>query len=144
MYLQDVFALRDYDREFTDAGTRADPSKKSLFSAAREVINLTTHIGTEIVGLQLKDLTEQQRDELALLIAERSVVFFRDQDLSPQKQLELGNYYGEVEIHPQVPILPGLPGVTIIWPNLMNTEIHSDFRNPVGTQKWHTVSISQS
>jgi len=28
------------------------------------------------------------------------VVFFRDQNLSPQRQLELGEYYGEVEIHP--------------------------------------------
>lgn len=142
MYLQDVFAIRDYDRDFTDAGTRADPSKKSLLDAAKDVIHLTTHIGTEIVGLQLKDLTDSQRDELALLIAERSVVFFRDQDLSPQKQLELGQYYGEVEVHPQVPIVPGLPGVSIIWPNLMTTEVEADFRNPVGTQKWHTVRSS--
>ena len=64
-----------------------------------KVIDLTTHIGTEIEGLQLKDLTNQQRDELALLIAERSVVFFRDQDISPQQQKELGAYYGEVEVH---------------------------------------------
>lgn len=141
LYLQDVFAIRDYDREYVDAGTRADPQKTSLFNAAKEVIHLTTHIGTEIVGLQLKDLTNTQRDELALLIAERSVVFFRDQDLSPQKQLELGQYFGEVEIHPQVPIVPGLPGVTIIWPNLKNTETQTDFRNPVGTQRWHTVRL---
>ena len=32
-----------------------------------------------IVGLQLSQLTNQQKDELALLIAERVVVFFRDQ-----------------------------------------------------------------
>jgi len=108
LYLQDVYAIRDYDRDYTDAGSRADPEKKALFSAAKDVIHLTTHIGTEIVGLQLKDLTDQQRDELALLIAERSVVFFRDQDLSPQQQLELGAYYGEVEVHPQVPSVPGL------------------------------------
>jgi len=29
----------------------------------------------------------------------RSVVFFRDQDLSPQAQKALGEYYGEVEVH---------------------------------------------
>jgi len=34
-----------------------------------------------------------------LLIAERSVVFFRDQELSPQAQKALGEYYGEVEVH---------------------------------------------
>jgi hypothetical protein len=99
LYLDDAYKIRDYDREFVDAGSRADPDKTALFSAAKEVIHLTTHIGTEIVGLQLKDLTDQQKDELGLLIAERSVVFFRDQDITPQQQLELGKWYGEVEVH---------------------------------------------
>lgn len=87
------------DRPHIDAGFRADKSKSALLGAAKEVIHLTKHIGTEIVGLQLKDLTDQQRDELALLIAERSVVFFRDQDITPQQQKALGEHFGEVEIH---------------------------------------------
>jgi hypothetical protein len=88
LYLDDVYKIRDYDREHADPGTRADPEKKALLSAAKEVIHLTAHIGTE-----------QQKDELGLLIAERSVVFFRDQDISPQEQLKLGEWYGEIEIH---------------------------------------------
>jgi hypothetical protein len=71
-------------RVYVDPGTRADPEKKALFGAATKVIHLTKHIGTELVGVQLKDLTDQQKDELALLIAERSVVFFRDQELNPR------------------------------------------------------------
>lgn len=99
LYLDDVYKIRGEEWKHDDAGARADKSKHALFSAATKVTDLTTHIGTEIEGLQLKDLTNQQRDELALLIAERSVVFFRGQDLSPQQQLELGKYYGEVEVH---------------------------------------------
>ena len=99
LYLQDVYGIRNTERKHVDPGARADKSKKALFSAATKVTDLTTHIGTEIEGLQLKDLTDQQRGELGLLIAERSVVFFRDQDISPQQQKELGEYYGEVEIH---------------------------------------------
>lgn len=99
LYLDDAYNVRNYDRPHVDAGSRADPEKKALLSAAKEVINLTKHIGTEIVGLQLKDLTDQQKDELGLLIAERSVVFFRDQDLSPQQQKALGEWYGEIEVH---------------------------------------------
>jgi hypothetical protein len=99
LYLDDVYKIRDYDREHIDPGSRADPEKKALFGAAKEIIHLTAHIGTEIVGLQLKDLTDQQKDELGLLIAERSVVFFRDQDLSPQQQKKLGEWYGEIEVH---------------------------------------------
>jgi hypothetical protein len=102
LYLDDAYKIRDYDRPHVDPGSRADPEKKALFSAAKEVIHLTTHIGTEIVGLQLKDLNDKQKDELGLLIAERSVVFFRNQDISPQQQLELGKWYGEVEVHVSV------------------------------------------
>jgi len=102
LYLQDVYKIRNEERFHEDAGQRADKAKTSLFSAATKVTDLTTHIGTEIEGVQLKYLTNTQRDELALLIAERSVVFFRDQDITPQQQKELGKYYGEVEIHVSV------------------------------------------
>ncbi|KAF2764514.1 Clavaminate synthase-like protein [Teratosphaeria nubilosa] len=120
-YLQDIYKLPG----------------KALFSAAKEVKHLTAHIGTEIVGLQLKDLNNQQKDELARLIAERSVVFFRDQDLSPQKQLELGRYFGEVETHPRAPHVPGLPGTTAIWPALQATERKANSRNPC----WHDTHL---
>jgi hypothetical protein len=88
LFLDDATEIRNVDK-----------SKSALLGAAKEVIHLTKHIGTEIVGLQLKDLTDQQKDELALLIAERSVVFFRDQDITPQQQKALGEHFGEVEIH---------------------------------------------
>ena len=115
LYLQDAINIRNEPWHHDDAGARAqqtDPSKKALLSAASKVTNLTAHIGTEIEGLQLKDLSSQQRDELALLIAERSVVFFRDQDISPQEQKALGEHYGKIEVHPQVPQVPGVEGVT--------------------------------
>lgn len=167
LYLQDVYNLRSQPRDYQDAGARADKSKKSLFSAATKVTDLTTHIGTEIEGLQLKDLTDQQKDELALLIAERSVVFFRNQDLSPKQQLELGKYYGLPEVHvsllyistsldkssrlttdvtsrqPQVPQVPGELGLTVIWPDLQATERNVSFRNPGGASRWHTDLVHE-
>ncbi|KAF7193415.1 Alpha-ketoglutarate-dependent dioxygenase cnsP [Pseudocercospora fuligena] len=146
LYLQDAFAIRNEPWEHIDAGARAkknNPSKSSLLRAAKKVTDLTTHIGTEIEGLQLKDLTSQQRDELALLIAERSVVFFRDQDLSPQQQKELGEHFGKIEVHPQVPQVPGVPGVTVIWPALQATEKVANFRNPGGASRWHTDLVHE-
>ncbi|KAJ5902978.1 Taurine catabolism dioxygenase TauD/TfdA [Penicillium tannophilum] len=143
LYLDDVYNLRNYHREHVDPGSRADPEKKTLLSAAKEVIPLTRHIGTEIVGLQLKDLTDQQKDELALLIAERSVVFFRDQDISPQQQKDLGEYFGEVEIHPQVPQVPGIPGVSVMWPALQATETPASFRRPGGASRWHSDLVHE-
>lgn len=143
LYLDDIYKIRSKERVHNDPGARADKEKKSLFSAATKVTDLTAYIGTEIEGLQLKDLTDQQKDELALLIAERSVVFFRDQDLSPQQQLSLGEWFGEVEVHPQVPQVPGLPGVSIIWPDLMATERAANFRNPGGASRWHTDLVHE-
>jgi hypothetical protein len=161
LYLDDVYKIRDSDREYVDPGSRADPEKKALLGAAREVIHLTAHIGTEIVGLQLKDLTDRQKDELGLLIAERSVVFFRDQDLSPQQQLRLGEWYGEIEVHvgipllahqlglslttkqPQVPSVPGVIGTTVIWPALQATETPASFRKTGGASRWHTDLVHE-
>ncbi|KAH8879915.1 TauD-domain-containing protein [Thozetella sp. PMI_491] len=143
LFLDDAYKIRDEEFPYVDAGARADKSKKNLLGAATKVTDLTTHIGTEIEGLQLKDLTDQQRDELALLIAERSVVFFRDQDLSPQQQKALGEHFGQVEVHPQVPQVPGVPGVTVIWPDLAATERTANFRRPGGASGWHTDLVHE-
>lgn len=144
LYLQDVYKIREAGWEHVDAGARADKSKKNLFAAATKVTDLTTHIGTEIEGLQLKDLTNEQRDELALLIAERSVVFLRDQDITPQQQKELGEWYGEVEVHPQAPQVPGVAGVSVIWPDLFAQERAANFRNPGGASSWHTDLVHEA
>ncbi|KAJ9630124.1 hypothetical protein H2204_008629 [Knufia peltigerae] len=48
---------------------------------------------------------DQQKAELALLIAERGTVSSRDQDLSPQQQTEIEENYGEVEVYVNQPLL---------------------------------------
>lgn len=53
-----------------DRATFADPTKTSLLSGASKVDDLTPWIGTELHGLQINQLTNTQRDELALLVAE--------------------------------------------------------------------------
>lgn len=104
---KDVHNLQPGPVEFVDPGKRADPEKKALFSAAKEVRDLTYYCGTEIVGLQLKDLTTTQKDELALLVAERGVVFFRDQDLSPQQQAEVTSHFGPIFVCRSYPSCTG-------------------------------------
>ncbi|KAK4224494.1 TfdA family taurine catabolism dioxygenase TauD [Podospora fimiseda] len=92
--------------EFDDRGLVANKKKPNLLSQTNpdlKVTKLTPSIGTEIRGLQLSQLSDLQKDELALLIAERGVVIFRDQDfkdIGVQKQKELGRYFGPLHIHP--------------------------------------------
>jgi sulfonate dioxygenase len=88
----------------------ADPAKPNLLKTGDpnvEVTRLTPRIGTEIKGLQLSQLNDAQKDELALLIAERGVVVFRDQDfkdISPEKQKEFGQSFGPLHVHVSSPI----------------------------------------
>ena len=50
-----------------DRGHLADPEKKALFSAAKKVRHLTPAIGTEITGINLRQLAPAQKDELCVL-----------------------------------------------------------------------------
>ena len=59
--------------EFTPARDRAsfaDPTKASLLAEASAIEEVTPYIGTELKGVQLSTLTDAQKDELALLVAE--------------------------------------------------------------------------
>lgn len=154
-FVDEAFEIRNEEFPYIERGKHADPNKKALFGAAKEVKNLTKHLGTEIIGLQLSDLDDKQKDELALLVAERVVVFFRDQDLSPQKQLELGNYWGQVEKHPQARYVP-LPeqyldnklegsGITVIWRKFLNdlNDRKPDFRKEVSNTLFHTDLVHE-
>jgi hypothetical protein len=123
LYIDDAKNVRNTPHEYIIRGKNADIEKKALFSKVKEVKHLTKYIGTELVGVQLAELNEQELDELALLIAERVVVLFRDQDLSPQKQLAIGEFFGRPEVHPQVPLVPGLPGTTVIWDELVRKKV---------------------
>ncbi|KAA8912348.1 hypothetical protein TRICI_003518 [Trichomonascus ciferrii] len=86
--------------EYKDKALQADPTYKNLFAAAKEVKHCTPKIGTELIGVNLAELTDAQKDELALLVSYRGVVFFRDQkDLDIHKQLDLGRYWGKLHKH---------------------------------------------
>ncbi|AWU76235.1 hypothetical protein CAS74_000184 [Pichia kudriavzevii] len=156
VYLDQAYAIRAEDAPYIERAKNADPEKKALLGAAKEVIHLTKNVGTEIVGLQLADLTDQQKDELALLVAERVVVFFRDQKLLPSEQLELGKYLGNIEYHPQTTHVTGLPGNSVIWNdyfalkgvniNYENNNLGNwdSLRYPArGTQVWHTDLVHE-
>ncbi|KKA25178.1 hypothetical protein T310_0769 [Rasamsonia emersonii CBS 393.64] len=87
----------------TDVGLRADPEKKNLLQAPGVTVNeITPNIGTELLGIQLSQLSDAQKDELALLAAERGVVVFRDQDfadIGPERQRAFGRYFGPLHVH---------------------------------------------
>jgi sulfonate dioxygenase len=102
--------------QVTERALAADPEKKSLLSAATKVKHYTPAIGTEISGIDLRQLSDTQRDELALLVAERGVVFFRDQEINIEEQLDLARYFGPLHKHATTPIPKiGLEEVHVVY-----------------------------
>ncbi|TFY79886.1 hypothetical protein EWM64_g4121 [Hericium alpestre] len=67
------------------------------------VKHLSPYIGTEVKGVQISHLSEQGLDELALFVAERKMLVFRDQDfkdIGPERQIEVARHFGPLHKHP--------------------------------------------
>jgi taurine dioxygenase/sulfonate dioxygenase len=78
---------------------------------------LTPSIGSEVTGIQLSSLTSAGKDQLALLVAQRKVVAFRDQDLADkplQEALDFGAHFGRHHIHPTSGSPEGFPELHIV------------------------------
>lgn len=103
---------------YEDKGLRGDPHFRNLLSQATDVFDYNPKIGTEIHGVDLATLTDAQKDDLALLISIRGVVFFRNQTgLDIDSQRDLGKYYGTLHKHAttSVPRRPGLEDVHVVY-----------------------------
>ncbi len=92
---------------------------------------LTPALGAEIHGLDLHgpiddDVFRAVHDALL----EHQVVFFRDQDIPVERQMELGTRFGELVAHPNDPGLPEHPAVMIV---------HADESSKrVAGESWHS------
>ncbi|KAJ6513077.1 alpha-ketoglutarate-dependent sulfonate dioxygenase [Mycena sanguinolenta] len=122
--------------QVSDRGLLADPTKKNLFGAAQKVRHLTPAIGTELLGIDLRQLTEAQKDELALLIAERGAVFFRDQEIDIHGQLDLARHFGPLHKHATTPIpRNGLEEVHVVYNDSSRRPDPASFSK---LELWHT------
>ena len=66
-----------------------------------KLMPVTAALGAEIEGLDLNGvLAEEAKVELRSALAEHLVLFFRDQHIDDESQLELARCFGEPEVHP--------------------------------------------
>jgi taurine dioxygenase len=78
-----------------------------------EVRPLSDALGAEIFGVDVsKPLAEPVVTEIRQAFLEHLVVFFRDQQLTPQQQLEIASLFGEPMVYPQLKGLADCPLVT--------------------------------
>jgi taurine dioxygenase len=90
-------------------------------------------VGAELHGLDLKqELPEHDIRAIKEALDRYQVVFFRDQDLSPEQHLAFGRRFGELHVHPSV---RGKPREQ--WSEIM--PVHADANTArIAGDKWHT------
>jgi len=123
---------------YTDKGQLGDPNFKNLLASATDVFEYNPKIGTEVHGVDLANLTDAQKNDLARLIATRGVVFFRNQkNFGIDEQRELGKYFGELHKHATtgVPKRPGLEDVHVIFTGENSPDLRALF---TPTFLWHS------
>jgi taurine dioxygenase len=63
-------------------------------------------LGAEVSGVDLRrPLEEATYDEIKSALLEYLVIFFREQDITPEQQVAFGRRFGELHIHPFIPSL---------------------------------------
>ncbi|KAJ5590789.1 hypothetical protein N7450_004761 [Penicillium hetheringtonii] len=124
-----------------DHGKDADPLLKDLLTADSRIQKLTPTIGSEVTGVQLSKLTPEGKDQLALLVAQRKVVAFRDQDFADlpiHEALEFGGYFGRHHIHPTSGSPEGFPEIHLVHRNNNAWELDEYLAGKNSSVSWHS------
>ncbi|KAI9665804.1 MAG: hypothetical protein M1821_003738 [Bathelium mastoideum] len=133
--------------EHYDHGKDADPSFPDLLGEGAVVDELTGNIGAEVTGVQLSKLNDKGKDQLALFVAQKKVVAFRDQDLANlpiNDALAFGGYFGRHHIHPASGAPEDHPEVHLVHRGAEDTTAASYFKERTNSSTWHTdVSYEQ-
>lgn len=122
-------------------GKDADPSFPNLLKDDAKVADLTANIGAEVHGVQLSKLTDAGKDELALLVAQKKVIAFRDQDFADlpiQDALDIGAYFGRHHIHPTSGAPEGYPQVHLVYRGTDDTTARDFFEERTNSITWHS------
>jgi taurine dioxygenase len=65
---------------------------------------ITACIGAEISGVDLgKPLSDNTRDEIQAALVDHHVLFFREQDITPENQIAFARRFGEISVPPFAP-----------------------------------------
>ncbi|KAJ6171296.1 Alpha-ketoglutarate-dependent sulfonate dioxygenase [Penicillium chermesinum] len=126
--------------DYVDPGLRADPAKPNLLHDGVTVNHIQPSIGSVVEGLQLNQLTNVQKDELALLISERKVLAFPNQDLiddGPAAQESFMRYFGKPNYQPVSGTVRNHPAFHVIHRDGNRDEIARFLEARTTTTLWH-------
>ena len=79
-----------------------------------KIIPFTANCGVVIEDVNLADLTDIDFKEIKQAFSTHGLVFFRDQDLSPNQHIELAHQFGEIVRNRIFKNLPDYPEIAVI------------------------------
>ncbi|KAI5962190.1 uncharacterized protein KGF55_003266 [Candida pseudojiufengensis] len=126
-----------------DPATRADPNFPNLLpkDGSQTVKRITPKFGTEIDGIQISQLNDAGKDELALLLAQRKVLVFNDQDFAskgPGFAVNFGKYFGNLHIHPSSGSPKGYPELHITYRRPEKGQVNDIFLDRTTQTSFHS------
>jgi sulfonate dioxygenase len=89
----------------------------------------------------LSKLENRGKDQLALLVAQKKVVVFRDQDFAKlpiSEALDWGRYFGRLHIHPTSGAPEGYPEVHLVHRSAGDTSAEELFASRTNSVAWHS------
>jgi taurine dioxygenase len=96
-----------------------------------ETQRISGALGAEVSGVSLAEpLAPEVLAEIRSALLENQVIFFRDQDMNPERLLRFAHHWGEIHRHPYIAGMPDYPDV------LELSKKPGDKRNFGGD--WHT------
>ena len=95
-----------------------------------KIIKEDSALGATITDIDLKQpLDEKLTVFISKALAENEVIFFRNQDITPEQHRAFALNFGQLHSHPVYPTIKGFPEITIL---------ENDEKNPSKIEKWHT------
>ena len=69
-------------------------------------------LGADITGVDLsKDLDNESFDAIHQALLDHCVIFFKDQDITPEQQLDFAKRFGGIHHHPYMQGMPDHPDI---------------------------------
>ena len=75
---------------------------------------LSGNIGAEIDGVNLKKISKEQFKEIKIAFGKYGVIFFRNQNLSPEEEIVFAELWGEININRFFTNLKGYPKIAVV------------------------------
>ncbi|KAK7437388.1 hypothetical protein VKT23_018633 [Stygiomarasmius scandens] len=129
--------------EHSDPAARAlnHSNPRAFLDNATNVIEITPNLGTEVHGVNLRDLDSDGRDQLALEVARRGLMVFRDQqdfiDAGPDFYLQWGRHFGRLHIHPTSGHPQNYPELHLVYRDA-NSTFNFEIEDSITSTSWHS------